>query len=121
MPLILSNLLWVVYFTLGIHFSNEEQQNLYKTLDTVVKTTAYDLVIETTATFKCYLGLKEIFHKAANPDIISEQPQFFRTDPYPSYHKYDDKVWEIVKQQLEKQCTDGLFPDSFPSMNHLLK
>ena len=43
------------------------------------------------------------FHKIANPNIIFEPPPFFRSDPFPSYHKYDDKVWEIVKEQLEKQ------------------
>ena len=61
------------------------------------------MVIKSTGTFKWYLGLKAIFHKAANPDIISDPPPFFRTDPSPSYHKYSDKVWEIVKEQLEKQ------------------
>ena len=52
-------------------FSGAEQQDLYKSLHTVVKSTAYDLVIETTGTLKWYLGLKATFHKAANPDIIS--------------------------------------------------
>ena len=61
------------------------------------------MVIKSTGTFKWYLGLKAIFHKATNPDIISEPPPFFRTDPSPSYHKYSDKVWEIVNEQLEKQ------------------
>ena len=81
-------------------FSDEEQKDLFKSLETVVKSTAYDLVIETTGTFKWYLGLKAIFHKAAILNIISEPPLFFRTDPYPSYHKYDDKVWEIMTEQL---------------------
>ena len=43
------------------------------------------------------------FHKALNPDIISDQPPLFKTDPFPSYHKYDDEVWQSVKEQLEKQ------------------
>ena len=87
MPLIFSNLLWVVYT-----FSDEEQQDLYKSLDTVVKSTVYDLVIKTTGTFKWYLGLKAIFQKAFNPDLISEPPIFFQTDPFSPYHKYDDKI-----------------------------
>ena len=40
-------------------FSDEEQKDLFKSLETVVKSTAYDLVIETTGTFKWYLGFRE--------------------------------------------------------------
>ena len=60
-------------------------------------------VMKATGTFKLYLGLRAMFHKAANPDLICEPPPFFRTDLFPSYHKYDNNVWEIVKEQLEKQ------------------
>ena len=48
-------------------------------------------------------GITGVFHKAGNPNIISEPPPFFRTDPSPSYHNYDDKGWKIVNEQLEKQ------------------
>ena len=100
---LLESALGGVFQTWHYIFSDEEQKDLYKSLDTVVKSTVYDLVIKSTGTFKWYLGLKAIFHKITNPDIISEPPPFFRTDPSPSYHKYSDKVWEIVKEQLEKQ------------------
>ena len=92
-----------VFQTWSYTFSVEEQQDLYKSLDIVVKSTLYDLVIKTTGTFKWYLGLKAIFHKAVNPEIISDPPPFFKTDPFPSYHKYDDKAWEIAKEYLKKQ------------------
>ena len=100
---LLESALGGVFQTWRYIFSDEEQKDLYKSLDTVVKSTVYDLVIKSTGTFKWYLVLKAIFHKAANPDIISDPPPYFRTDPSPSYHKYSDKVWEIVKEQLEKQ------------------
>ena len=52
-----------VFQTWRYTFSGEEQQDLCKSLDTVVKSTVYDLVIKTTGTFKWYLGLKAIFTK----------------------------------------------------------
>ena len=66
-----------VFQTWRYIFSDEERKDLFKSLETAVKSIAYDLVIETTGTFKWYLGLKAIFHKAANPNIISEPPPFF--------------------------------------------
>ena len=84
-------------------FSDEEQQDVYGSLQKVVKSTAYDLVIEATGIFKWYLGLKAIFHKASNPSVLSDPPPFFQSDPITSYRKYDDEAWDIVKEQLEKQ------------------
>ena len=84
-------------------FSDEEQQDVYGSLQKVVKSTAYDLVIEATGVFKWYLGLKVIFHKASDPNMLSDPPPFFQSYPTPSYHKYDDETWDIVKEQLEKQ------------------
>ena len=81
-------------------------KDFFKSLRTVVKGAAYDLVIEAVGTFKWYLGLKAIFYKTANSGISSEPPLFFCTDPFPFYHKYNDKVWEIVKEQLEKQINN---------------
>ena len=78
---ILESSLGSVFQTRRYIFSDEEQKDLFKSLERVVKSTIYDVVIETTGTFKWYLGLKAIFHKAANPDIISGQPPFIRTDP----------------------------------------
>ena len=68
---LLESALGGVFQTWRYIFSDEEQKDLYKSLDTVVKSTVYDLVIKSTGTFKCYLRLKAIFHKAANPETIS--------------------------------------------------
>ena len=100
---LLESALGGVFQTWHYTFSQEEQQDLFKSLDTVVQSTAYDLAIKTTGSFKWYLGLKGTFNRTVNPDIISEPPPFFQTDTYPSYHKYDNEVWEIVKEQLEIQ------------------
>ena len=100
---LLESALGGVFQTWRYTFPDGEQQDLHKSLDIVVKSTFYDLVIKTNGTLKWYLGLKAVFHKAVNPEVISDPPPFFKTDPFPSYHKYDDKVWEIVKEQLEKQ------------------
>ena len=89
---ILASALGVVFQTLRYIFLDEEQQDLYKSLNTVVKSTAYDLVIKAAGAFKWYLGLKATVHKAANSNIISEPPLFFQTEPFPSYNKYDCKV-----------------------------
>ena len=69
------------------------------------------------------LSFKVIFHKAANSDMLCEPLLFFRSDPLPFYQKYDDKVWKIVKEQLEKRVKitsvmglDSWFFDSFPLM-----
>ena len=56
-------------------------------LETVVKSNVYDLVIEASSTFKWYLGLKAIFHKAANSENIYEPTPLFWTGPFSSYHK----------------------------------
>ena len=94
---LLESALGGVFQNLRYIFSDEEQKDLYNSLETVVKSIMYGLLTEATGTFKWYLGLKAIFHKAANPEILSEPPYFFRIDPFPSYHKYDDRVLEIVK------------------------
>ena len=55
-------------------FSDEEQQqDVYGSLQKVVKSTAYDLVIEATGIFKWYLGLKVIFHKASHKEQFDKQ------------------------------------------------
>ena len=84
-------------------FSDEEQKDLYQSLHTVIMSLAYDLVNKTTGTFKWYLVLKVIFHKASNPEVISDPPAFFQTNPIVYYRKNDEDAWELVKEQLEKQ------------------
>ena len=37
--------------------------------------------------------IESYFHKAVNPKIISDPSLFFEIDPFPSYHKYDDKAF----------------------------
>ena len=81
----------------------EEQKDLYKSLHTVMMSMAYDLVTKTTGTFKWYLVLKVIFHKASNPDEISDPPAFFQSHPIVSYRKYDEDAWDLVKEQIEQQ------------------
>jgi transposase-like protein len=84
-------------------FSESENKDVYESLNSVLLNDARDLVLEASGLFKCYLALKVIFHKAANPDELTDPPAFFQTDPFASYNKYDDDVWEIVKEQLEQQ------------------
>ena len=87
----------------AIYFLIKSKKISSEIIETVVKITAYDLVIEAAGTFKWYIGMKVIFYKAANPNIISEPSPFFRTDPFTYYHKCDDSIREIVKEQLENR------------------
>ena len=84
-------------------FTEEDHKDIFESLHTVLMSVAHDLVIEATGMFKWYLGLKVVFHKAINPEELSDPPAYFQTDPFLHHRKYDDDVWEIVKGQLEQQ------------------
>ena len=84
-------------------FSDEEDEDIYESLHSVVMNDAHDLVIEATGIFKWYLGLKVVFHKAIDPSAVTDPPAYFQTEPFASYHKYDDDVWDTVKGHLEQQ------------------
>ena len=90
--------LWRYEFT-----NKDNEDGIYESLHTVVMGAAHDLVLEATGLFKWYLGLKVIYCKATNPEELSDPPAYFQTDPFASYHRYDDDVWEIVKGQLVQQ------------------
>lgn len=63
-----------------------------------------ELVQNAKGLFKWYLGLKVIFQKATNPDIVTDPPIFFITDPVASYESHSDsEIWKFVKEQLMKQ------------------
>ena len=84
-------------------FGENEQHEIYETLHSVVHNDVYNLVINTTGLFKWYLGLKVIFYKMIDPQVQSDPPAFFQTDPIASYYKYNDSVWEVINGQLEQQ------------------
>ena len=92
-------------------FSDGEQEDLYASLNAVVMDTSRELVTGSSGTFKWYLALKAIFHKASNPEVQSNPPPVFQTTPVVSFHKYDDAVWDIAKEQIYKKIenfeTDG--------------
>ena len=47
--------------------------------------------------------MKVEFHKAINPNVVTDPPAFFKTDPVPSFQKYGENVWKFLKEQLEQQ------------------
>ena len=84
-------------------FSESENKDVYESLHSTLMNEAHELVLKATGLFKWQVGLKVVFHKADNPEELTDPPAFFQTDPFASYNKYDDDVWEIVKEQLEQQ------------------
>ena len=81
---------------------------MYGSLRNVVMNSAYDLVIKATSTFKWYLGLQVIFHKATDPSVLTHPPVFFQSNPSPSYkiEREDEETWENALKQLENQIEE---------------
>ena len=50
--------------------------------------------------FKWYLGLKVVFAKAINPDVITDPPVVFLTNPVASHHSWE---WQDEGKQTEEQ------------------
>ena len=92
-----------VYQAWRYEFSNEDQKDMLQSLHSVIMEQARDLVIKATGVFKWYLGLKVLFHKAADPWHETDPPPFFQTDPSESYRRNQEDVWEITKENLEQQ------------------
>ena len=84
-------------------FPKSESAEVFENLRSVLMNDARLLVVEAAGLFKWYLGLEVVFHKSIDPAVETEPPAYFRTDPIPSYQKYDDDVWEVVKGQLEME------------------
>ena len=52
--------------------------------------------------FKWYLGLKVLFAKANNPDVFTDPPVVFLTNPVISYHSWglQEDPWKKTEEQL---------------------
>ena len=80
-----------------------ENKGLYENLGEIITKDAHELVSKAAGLFKWYLSLEVVFNKPTDPGVFTKPPVYFTTDPVASYHTYSDDVWEIVKEQLEKQ------------------
>ena len=50
--------------------------------------------------FKWYLGLKVVFAKAINPDVVTDPPVVFLTNPVASHHSWG---WQDAGKKTEEQ------------------
>ena len=100
---------------------DEEQQDLYKSPNTVVNSTVYGLVIKRIGTFKWYLRLKAIFTKQLVPKLFLIHLHSLKQTYFQPTTRSIMKFGKLWKSNSKNRLTtmslmylDGLLPDSFP-------
>ena len=69
-----------------LRFATERYENYVSDLGAAVLTRAHELIEQLTrdANVKWYLTLSLVFHKASQPDVVTDPPVYFRTEPVAS-------------------------------------
>ena len=69
-----------------LRFATDRPENYVSDLGTAVLKLAHELIerLSRDANVKWYLSLSLVFHKATHPDVITDPPVYFRTEPMAS-------------------------------------